>query len=58
MQREIRFDECLPGEFAVTLVLGVFAVFLLGLLFILPSAAQDHNQRTFQSAEEAGRAFF
>jgi hypothetical protein len=58
MQREIRFDECLPGEFAVTLVLGVFAVFLLGLLFILPSAAQDHNQRTFQSAEEAGSAFF
>jgi hypothetical protein len=36
----------------------VFAAFLLGLLFILPSAAQDHSQRTFQSAEEAGTAFF
>jgi hypothetical protein len=58
MQRKIRFDEYLPGEFAVTLVLWVFAAFLLGLLFILPSAAQDHSQRTFQSAEEAGTAFF
>jgi hypothetical protein len=58
MERKIRFDEYLPGEFAVTLVLGVFAAFLLGLLFILPSAAQDHSQRTFQSAEEAGTAFF
>jgi hypothetical protein len=58
MQREIRFDECLPGEFGVTFVFGVFAAFLLGLLFILPSAAQDHSQRTFQSAEEAGSAFF
>src|SRR4029077_5923472 len=58
MQRKIKFEEYLPGEFGVTLVLGVFAAFLLGLLFILPSAAQDHSQRTFQSAEEAGTAFF
>ena len=58
MQRKFRLDECLPSEFTVTLVLGVFGAFLLGLLFILPSAAQDHSQRTFQSAEEAGSAFF
>jgi hypothetical protein len=58
MQRKIRFDERLPGEFGVTLVLGVFAAFLLGLLFIRPSAARDHSQRTFQSAEEVGSAFF
>jgi hypothetical protein len=58
MQRKIRFVECLPGEFGLRLVLEMFAAFLLGLLFILPSAAQDHSQRTFQSAEEAGSAFF
>jgi hypothetical protein len=58
MQRKIRFDEYLSGEFAVTVVSGVFAALLLGLLFILPSAAQDHGQQTFQSAEEAGTAFF
>ena len=58
MRRKIRFDEYLSGEFAVTVVSGVFAALLLGLLFILPSAAQDYGQQTFQSAEEAGTAFF
>ena len=57
-QRKIRFDEHLSGEGALTLAFATFAALLLGLLFVPLSFAQQQDQRTFHSAEEASLAFF
>lgn len=57
-QRKIRFDEHLSGEGALTLVFVTFTALLLGLLFVPLSFAQQQDQRTFHSAEEASLAFF
>ena len=57
-QRKIRFDEYLKGEGALTLASATFAALLLGLLFVPLSFAQQQDQRTFHSAEEASLALF
>src|SRR5260370_32459025 len=57
-QRKIRFDEHLSGEGALTLAFATFTALLLGLLFVPLSFAQQQDQRTFHSAEEASLAFF
>jgi Protein of unknown function (DUF2950) len=57
-QRKIRFDEYLSGEGALTLAFATFTALLLGLLFVPLSFAQQQDQRTFHSAEEASLAFF
>lgn len=57
-QRNIRFDEHLRGEGALTLSFATYAALLLGLLFVPLSFAQQQNQRTFHSAEEASLSLF
>src|SRR5260370_30365298 len=57
-QNKIRFDEHLSGEGALTLAFATFTALLLGLLFVPLSFAQQQDQRTFHSAEEASLAFF
>jgi hypothetical protein len=57
-QNKIRFDEHLSGEGALTLAFATFAALLLGLLFVPLSFAQQQDQRTFHSAEEASLALF
>ena len=58
-QKKIRFDEHLSGEGALTLAFATFTALLVGLLLFVPlSFAQQRDQRTFRSAEEASVAFF
>src|SRR5258708_10140811 len=57
-QNKSRFDEHLSGEGALTLAFATFTALLLGLLFVPLSFAQQQDQRTFHSAEEASLAFF
>src|SRR5258708_26891652 len=57
-QNKIRFDEHLSGEGALTLAFATFTALLLALLFVPLSFAQQQDQRTFHSAEEASLAFF
>jgi len=57
-QRKIRFDEHLSGEGTLTLSFATFTALLLGLLFVSLSFAQQQDQRTFHSAEEASLDFF
>jgi hypothetical protein len=55
MQRAATLLAMIAGNFgfAVLLVLGVSSLWSLG-----PSVAQQSGQRTFRSAEQAGRALF
>ena len=48
-----RFDELVRGKLA-----AVFAALLAGLLFVPLSFAQQQDQRTFRSAEDASLALF
>lgn len=52
-EMKIRFDEPVRGKLA-----AAFAALLLGLLLGPSSLAQQRDQRTFQSAEEASTALF
>src|SRR5580704_10340997 len=59
-QKKITFDEHLGAEGALTLAFVTSTALLLGLLllFVPLSFAQQQDQRTFHSAEEASLAFF
>ena len=57
-ERRLRFDQYLRGEGVLTLAFTAFAALLLGLLFVPLSFAQQQDQRTFHSAEEASLALF